>query len=494
MGHFPAGGGGGGSGTISEIESTDHSVTITDPTGPTVDLSVPAGGGTISEITSDDDSVTITDPTGPTVDLSVSGGGGGVGQVLSLVYNGADPADFPCWGVPTGWDSTAIATLGAQITVGTNIASGVLEDTNGNPLPDGYTFPATLFVEDATIFDIVAFGAYASSPNGGWLAWGTSGGPASQVLFSSQGFYVVTPAATGEGINFNDYGDGGVNLASGGVGPVLLQQNGTGSITIETSGGGVTTGLLLTTQVSDTAGIVLTDNSTAGIGVNGATNISITTFATAGPAPQGIILATDPTDLGGLQISDEGVAGVEITSNGSGPIQITDNGGSGIELTLNAGGNIIMTGVPSADPSVAGALWNDNGLVVFSGSSPAIWSDESGVAEWSGPIATTPTDSHTATTGFGSLTVGTPKQNTLGYDIVVAVSIPVTVATGGAVSSGVSSSATPTADPVTAPLTLGIGATTVVNFSQYVPSGYYINVTVPGTLTVGTPVVQVTPV
>ena len=38
------------------------------------------GGGvwTISEITSDDSSVTITDPTGPTTDLSVSGGGGGL--------------------------------------------------------------------------------------------------------------------------------------------------------------------------------------------------------------------------------------------------------------------------------------------------------------------------------------------------------------------------------------------------------------------------------
>lgn len=43
MGRFPQGGG--GSGTITEIESTDSSVTITDPTGPIVDLTGAGGGG-----------------------------------------------------------------------------------------------------------------------------------------------------------------------------------------------------------------------------------------------------------------------------------------------------------------------------------------------------------------------------------------------------------------------------------------------------------------
>jgi hypothetical protein len=44
----------------------------------------PSGGGSgsISEITSTDDSVTITDPTGPTTNLSVAGGGGGAGGAL----------------------------------------------------------------------------------------------------------------------------------------------------------------------------------------------------------------------------------------------------------------------------------------------------------------------------------------------------------------------------------------------------------------------------
>jgi hypothetical protein len=44
-----------------------------------------AGGGTISELTSTDDSVTITDPEGPVTDLSVAGGGGG-----TEIVNGDD--------------------------------------------------------------------------------------------------------------------------------------------------------------------------------------------------------------------------------------------------------------------------------------------------------------------------------------------------------------------------------------------------------------------
>ncbi len=64
------GGGGGTSVGISEITSTDSSVTITNSTGPTVDLAVvfPAA---ITLLTSIDGSVTITNPGGPTTDLSV---------------------------------------------------------------------------------------------------------------------------------------------------------------------------------------------------------------------------------------------------------------------------------------------------------------------------------------------------------------------------------------------------------------------------------------
>ena len=47
-----SGGGGGGSGGITDITSADGSVTVTNPTGPTVDLSVPAGVARDREILS----------------------------------------------------------------------------------------------------------------------------------------------------------------------------------------------------------------------------------------------------------------------------------------------------------------------------------------------------------------------------------------------------------------------------------------------------------
>ena len=64
------------------------------------------------------------------------------------------------------------------------IPSGVLEDVNGNPLPDGFTFPATIFVEGTVIYDILAFNAYQFSPVAGILWWGSDGGPPIPVQFS----------------------------------------------------------------------------------------------------------------------------------------------------------------------------------------------------------------------------------------------------------------------------------------------------------------------
>jgi len=96
--------------------------------------------------------------------------------VLSLSYAGSDPTAVPCWGIPTGW-TTGIATLGAQLTVGLNIGSGVLLDGDSNPLPDGTTFPALIFVEETVIYDIVAFNAYTiEETQGGILSWSSEGG------------------------------------------------------------------------------------------------------------------------------------------------------------------------------------------------------------------------------------------------------------------------------------------------------------------------------
>lgn len=116
--------------------------------------------------------------------------------------------------------------------------------------------------------------------------------------------------------------------------------------------------------------------------------------------------------------------------------------------------------------------------------------ERTGLTTLPGPISTAPTDSHTATTAFGALTVGTPLQNTFGYDILVTCRIPVTAAvTGSSVSMGVGPTATPTVDPITGNLT----AATTVDFTAYVPAGYYLSVTSTGTITLGTPTLVATP-
>jgi hypothetical protein len=101
-----------------------------------------------------------------------------------------------------------------------------------------------------------------------------------------------------------------------------------------------------------------------------------------------------------------------------------------------------------------------------------------------------PPDSHTATAAFGAVALGTPIQNTLGYDVIVNLAIPVTASTGGSLNSGVGPSATPTVDAITPAL----AAATVVYVSQYVPDGYYLSVTSTGTITLGTVITQVTSV
>jgi hypothetical protein len=37
-----------------------------------------------------------------------------------------------------------------------------------------------------------------------------------------------------------------------------------------------------------------------------------------------------------------------------------------LTITIGAGKNLIITSLPTSDPSVAGALWSDNGVVTVS--------------------------------------------------------------------------------------------------------------------------------
>lgn len=100
------------------------------------------GGGSISEITSNDDSVTIVNPTGPDVDLSVSGG-----TVLSISYNGVGPFDVPAL-VPDGYDTSVGGQVFGVLLIGSGgITSGMLQLPTGGDLSDG-SYPASMFIDN----------------------------------------------------------------------------------------------------------------------------------------------------------------------------------------------------------------------------------------------------------------------------------------------------------------------------------------------------------
>ena len=150
-----------------------------------VAIGTPGAGGINSVVAGTDIGVDDTDPNNPVVSFT---GDAPIGEVLSLTYDASDPFDVVCLGVPAGYTPGAgIVSLMAQIVVGdgVGIPSGALEDINSDAIPDGFTFPAVIFLEDSVIYDILAFNAYQFTPNGGLLWWGPAGGPPIPVPFSS---------------------------------------------------------------------------------------------------------------------------------------------------------------------------------------------------------------------------------------------------------------------------------------------------------------------
>jgi hypothetical protein len=107
-------------------------------------------------------------------------------------------------------------------------------------------------------------------------------------------------------------------------------------------------------------------------------------------------------------------------------------------------------------------------------------------------LITSPPSSNTATTAFGtSLTSGTSVQNTLGYDILLNISISITAATTATITMGVGPSTGPTVN--TAIPSFSAAAATVYALSAVVPTGYWIVVNHTGTITVGSITVMATP-
>jgi hypothetical protein len=148
------------------------------------------------------------------------------------------------------------------------------------------------------------------------------------------------------GYNMTDLGSGGINLLS----------SGTGSMILDTSAG--SGGLVLISA----AGIPLVDTSDQ--------QVSMAQLGTGGAS-----VVTGPSSVGGLLLQDEGTGGINVS--GVGLIAIAASGSSALELLQTGSGNIVadvsggtghvlLKGLPTSDPHVVDALWNNSGVVTIS--------------------------------------------------------------------------------------------------------------------------------
>lgn len=150
---------------------------------------------------------------------------------------------------------------------------------------------------------------------------------------------------------------------------------------------------------------------------------------------------------------------------------------------------------------VAGITQVDVGTVISNNSNPAQGlcyidsvTGQLSTSSTNGQILyTQPPSSNTATTSFGtSLTVGTSKQNTLGYDILVNIAVTVSSATTATITLGVGSTSSPTINTVIPSFT--VAASTIYTFSAIVPQNYYVLVNDTGTITISSITCMVCPI
>jgi hypothetical protein len=122
----------------------------------------------------------------------------------------------------------------------------------------------------------------------------------------------------------------------------LATGSGEGWPTIDGAGPG---NLTAETDTDDTVGYNLTDQGSGGI--------TIKQMGTSGIF---------------LQTQGDGTSGIELTTltGDTGGVSLTDNGTSGILLNNAGTGPITFLGLPTSDPSIVGALWNNLGILTVS--------------------------------------------------------------------------------------------------------------------------------
>ncbi len=99
-------------------------------------------------------------------------------------------------------------------------------------------------------------------------------------------------------------------------------------------------------------------------------------------------------------------------------------------------------------------------------------------------VSVAPAASETATTAFGSLSMGTAVQNTTHYAMLLNISVVTNATTGLVLTLGVGSTSTPIANDITNSAGIGNPGILIFSFSAFVASGDYVLIDFTGAATI----------
>ncbi|HXA33028.1 MAG TPA: hypothetical protein VNV87_12270 [Acidimicrobiales bacterium] len=128
--------------------------------------------------------------------------------------------------------------------------------------------------------------------------------------------------------------------------------------------------LTAATPGGDTVGYNITDNGSGGITLDseGTANLALISKnalvveALGGAAH--LLIEKASGGSGDIIVQQNGNGAIQIIAEGSGDVSLTSVGG---DVSLS-GTQLLVGSLPTSDPSVSEAVWNDNGVVVLSGS------------------------------------------------------------------------------------------------------------------------------
>ena len=172
-------------------------------------------------------------------------------------------------------------------------------------------------------------GTWEQVGSGGGSGWPSSNGSGPGNLQAE------TASDDTVGYNLNDQGSGGFNAQVTGTGAIVIANNGSGTGSV---------------------GVEISNSSDAETGIS-ISNTGIGTLYVQSNTEGGVTISAN-----GGQLSLDSTRSVVASATEGLMLQ---GGTSGTTITPGTGG--LFVGLPTSDPDVTGQLWNDEGVVVFSG-------------------------------------------------------------------------------------------------------------------------------